>query len=166
MFRRSNCTNGSRMPTSAGFHHRTCIRLIGLKSYKGCFGCFPASSLVRLCPLSRPEAKESGCRLRPNVFNLRRSFDMVHLVAAAIAFSFLSLPTDASPLRPVRRQSITTLSTSQIETFKPFTFFASAAYCNPSTTINWSCGGEMLYDSLLGRLSDCLCSLCPSSSPK
>lgn len=41
-----------------------------------------------------------------------------------------------------RRQSITTLSTAQISAFKPFTFFASAAYCQPSTTINWSCGGE------------------------
>lgn len=165
MFRRSNCTNGSRMPTSAGFHHRTCIRLIGLKSYKGCFGCFPASSLVRLCPLSRPEAKESGCRLRHIRIHLRASFDMVHLVAAATAFSFLS-STFASPLGAVRRQSITTLSTSQIETFKPFTFFASAAYCIPSTTISWSCGGEIPYDPLHRRFSNCLFTLFPSSWPK
>ncbi|KAA1468863.1 lipase [Dentipellis sp. KUC8613] len=41
-----------------------------------------------------------------------------------------------------RRQAITTLSTAQVEAFKPFTFFASAAYCNPSTTLTWSCGAN------------------------
>ncbi|KAI5123183.1 hypothetical protein M0805_003950 [Coniferiporia weirii] len=39
-----------------------------------------------------------------------------------------------------KRQSISTLSTTQISAFEPFSFFASAAYCEPSTTINWSCG--------------------------
>jgi hypothetical protein len=38
------------------------------------------------------------------------------------------------------RQSISTLSTSQIEAFKPFTFLASAAYCQPATTLAWDCG--------------------------
>ncbi|EIN06272.1 lipase [Punctularia strigosozonata HHB-11173 SS5] len=38
------------------------------------------------------------------------------------------------------RQSITTLSTSQIEAFKPFTFLASAGYCSPATTLAWDCG--------------------------
>jgi len=41
-----------------------------------------------------------------------------------------------------KRQTITALTTAQISTFKPFTFFASAGYCNPSTTINWSCGAN------------------------
>ena len=40
-----------------------------------------------------------------------------------------------------KRQSITALSSEQISSFTPFTFFASAAYCNPNTTINFSCGG-------------------------
>jgi len=38
------------------------------------------------------------------------------------------------------RQSITPLS-SQISTFTPYTYFASTAYCPPSLTISWSCGG-------------------------
>lgn len=66
---------------------------------------------------------------------------MVGFIVLVVAVSVIS-SSFASPLSATRRQSITTLSTSQIETFKPFTFFASAAYCNPSTTINWSCGGE------------------------
>ncbi|EMD31090.1 hypothetical protein CERSUDRAFT_120138 [Gelatoporia subvermispora B] len=40
------------------------------------------------------------------------------------------------------RQSITALSQSQISSFTPFTFFASAAYCPPSTTIAWDCGAN------------------------
>ncbi|KAI5123194.1 hypothetical protein M0805_003961 [Coniferiporia weirii] len=45
----------------------------------------------------------------------------------------------ASPLNS-KRQSITTLSSSQVSAFKPYSYFASAAYCAPNTTINWSCG--------------------------
>jgi len=40
-----------------------------------------------------------------------------------------------------KRQSITALSTTQITPYRPFTHFASTAYCNPSTTITWNCGG-------------------------
>ncbi|KAF9478910.1 lipase class 3 family protein [Pholiota conissans] len=41
-----------------------------------------------------------------------------------------------------KRQSITALTTAQIGAFRPFTHFASTAYCQPSTTINWSCGAN------------------------
>lgn len=40
------------------------------------------------------------------------------------------------------RASITALSTSQISTFKPFTHYASTAYCQPSTTLTWTCGAN------------------------
>ncbi|KAF8174960.1 lipase class 3 family protein [Pholiota molesta] len=40
------------------------------------------------------------------------------------------------------RQSITALTTAQISAFRPFSHFASTAYCSPSTTINWSCGAN------------------------
>ena len=43
-----------------------------------------------------------------------------------------------------KRQAITLLAASQISTFKPFTFFASTAYCNPSNTLAWNCGSEFL----------------------
>ncbi|KAF8260710.1 lipase [Lactarius quietus] len=39
-----------------------------------------------------------------------------------------------------KRQGITTLSQAQIEAFKPYSFYAAAAYCNPSKTLSWSCG--------------------------
>ncbi|KAI0258631.1 lipase [Gloeopeniophorella convolvens] len=39
-------------------------------------------------------------------------------------------------------QAITTLSPAQVAAFKPFTYFASAAYCSPSTTLTWTCGSD------------------------
>ena len=49
----------------------------------------------------------------------------------------------ASPMTNKREAlaSVVPLSTSQISAFKPFTFFAGAAHCPPTTTINWTCGG-------------------------
>ncbi|KAI5123195.1 hypothetical protein M0805_003962 [Coniferiporia weirii] len=65
---------------------------------------------------------------------------MSRFFALALAlFSATSLL--ASPLNS-KRQSITTLSSSQISAFTPYAFFASTAYCSPSTTINWSCGAN------------------------
>ncbi|KAK7461011.1 hypothetical protein VKT23_008938 [Stygiomarasmius scandens] len=53
--------------------------------------------------------------------------------------SFLAIVGSyASPLVP--RQAITALSTTQISSFKPFSFFAAAAYCKPATTLAWNCG--------------------------
>jgi len=39
----------------------------------------------------------------------------------------------------VARQSI---SSSQISSFSPFTFYASTGYCRPSTIITWTCGAN------------------------
>jgi len=41
-----------------------------------------------------------------------------------------------------RQGAVTALSSAQISAFTTYTFFASAAYCNPDTTINWSCGAN------------------------
>jgi len=60
-----------------------------------------------------------------------------------ILASLLVSVVDAAPREPLsKRQSITALTSTTIDSFTPFTFFASAAYCNPSTTINWSCGAN------------------------
>ncbi|KAI9509115.1 lipase [Russula earlei] len=34
----------------------------------------------------------------------------------------------------------TILSPAQVDSFKPYTFYAAAAYCQPSKTLTWSCG--------------------------
>ncbi|OAX37109.1 alpha/beta-hydrolase [Rhizopogon vinicolor AM-OR11-026] len=38
------------------------------------------------------------------------------------------------------RQSITALATSQIDTFTPYTYYASAGYCTNTQTLAWDCG--------------------------
>ncbi|KDQ26489.1 hypothetical protein PLEOSDRAFT_1044280 [Pleurotus ostreatus PC15] len=40
------------------------------------------------------------------------------------------------------RQSITVLSSAQISAFKPYSFYASTAYCKPATTKTWTCGAN------------------------
>lgn len=40
-----------------------------------------------------------------------------------------------------RQQAITTLSLADIESFKPYSLYAAVAYCQPSLTLSWSCGG-------------------------
>ncbi|KAF8493037.1 lipase class 3 family protein [Russula emetica] len=38
------------------------------------------------------------------------------------------------------KQATTILSSVQVESFKPYSIYAAAAYCPPSTTLSWSCG--------------------------
>lgn len=60
-----------------------------------------------------------------------------------LSLLFLATATvgQAFPLLAVR-QGITALSISQIDFYNPYTWFASAAYCTPSTTSKWSCGSD------------------------
>lgn len=40
----------------------------------------------------------------------------------------------------VARQNIAPLSTSQIDAFTPYSYYAAAAYCRPAKSIHWDCG--------------------------
>jgi hypothetical protein len=46
-------------------------------------------------------------------------------------------------------QAFTTLSQAQVESFKPYSLYAAAAYCQPSQTLSWSCGGPSVYSVVL-----------------
>ncbi|KAF7770882.1 hypothetical protein Agabi119p4_6856 [Agaricus bisporus var. burnettii] len=48
----------------------------------------------------------------------------------------------AAPASLVQRQSFSTLAAADIARFKPFTFFASSAYCSPKLTKTWTCGAN------------------------
>jgi hypothetical protein len=61
--------------------------------------------------------------------------------ASLFALAFIG-PVYSSSIK--RQATVIALSDAQISGFAPFTHFASTAYCNPSTTINWTCGGESL----------------------
>lgn len=52
-----------------------------------------------------------------------------------VAF-FLAAPTHAL----TTRQSITGLTTSQIDSYTPYTYYASAGYCTAAQTLAWDCG--------------------------
>ncbi|KAJ7623664.1 lipase [Roridomyces roridus] len=61
---------------------------------------------------------------------------MARLSAVLLAAAVL---VNAAPsLLP--RQTISTLSTAQISVFKPYTYYAAAAYCDPAKTLAWNCG--------------------------
>ncbi|TEB21996.1 lipase [Coprinellus micaceus] len=55
---------------------------------------------------------------------------------AAIAFA---APAAIPPVLEAR-QSVTTLSASQVAAYKPYTHYANAAYCPPAKTLAWDCG--------------------------
>ncbi|GAW06982.1 alpha beta-hydrolase [Lentinula edodes] len=71
-------------------------------------------------------------RLAPAMF-VQASWSLVALAASAFA-------SPAARAGIQARTAITTLTTAQIEVYKPYTYYASAGYCSPTTTINWSCG--------------------------
>jgi len=49
----------------------------------------------------------------------------------------------AAPTSPVvPRQIITALTAAQVAAFKPYSYYAASAYCQPSTTLAWSCGAN------------------------
>jgi len=68
-------------------------------------------------------------------------FSRVPALLGVLGAVSLSLHVGASP---VRRQtaSITALSAADIGAFKPFTFYASTGYCQPSQTLTWTCGAN------------------------
>ncbi|TFK39673.1 lipase class 3 family protein [Crucibulum laeve] len=67
---------------------------------------------------------------------------MLSIVAVSLLLVGATFAAPTSENGLIKRQSITTLSATQIATFKPYTFFASAAYCNPSAILTWSCGAK------------------------
>ena len=64
---------------------------------------------------------------------------MLTLLALAVALSLL--PSKIAAAAVQRRGTPTQLSATQISAYTPYTYFASGAYCNPSNTLAWNCGG-------------------------
>ena len=64
-------------------------------------------------------------------------------LAAAIVGGLLSCAHAAAVPTTVKRQAaITALSTAQITAFRPYTHYASTAYCSPASTLAWDCGAN------------------------
>ncbi|GJE91299.1 lipase family protein [Phanerochaete sordida] len=66
---------------------------------------------------------------------LARCLPLLALMAVAV----VALP---APQRLAARQTISALSTSQISSYKPYSYYASAGYCAASATADWNCGAN------------------------
>ncbi|KAG5653992.1 hypothetical protein H0H81_008574 [Sphagnurus paluster] len=66
------------------------------------------------------------------------------MVAPGLLFSVLLAGSSAVQASPslLTRQSISFLSASQIAAYRPYTYYASAAYCKPTNTLAWNCGAQ------------------------
>jgi hypothetical protein len=65
----------------------------------------------------------------------------MHLLAAPLLL-LAALGTFASPAESTHeRRQIHTLSPRAIAAFKPYSFYAASAYCDPSVLKTWTCGG-------------------------
>lgn len=58
---------------------------------------------------------------------------LIALVAAALG-------AQAIPLQ-VRQSTLTTLTSSAITAYRPYSYYASTGYCQPAATLAWNCGG-------------------------
>ncbi|KIM44391.1 hypothetical protein M413DRAFT_352271 [Hebeloma cylindrosporum] len=63
------------------------------------------------------------------------------ILASGVALTLLAAVTGtiATPVLETR-QGISTLSAEQVASYKPYTYYAGAAYCTPASTLAWSCG--------------------------
>lgn len=68
------------------------------------------------------------------------------LVVVALGLSAYAAPAPITEALK-KRQSITTLSSSAIAAFTPYSYYASTGYCTPATTLAWNCGGILVHDS-------------------
>ncbi|KAF7317835.1 Glycoside hydrolase family 5 protein [Mycena kentingensis (nom. inval.)] len=82
-----------------------------------------------------PYVSVSHQRLRPT----HRAMALL-AVTVLLGLSSLAAAAPAPVLEP--RQAITPLSAAQVASFKPYTFYASAAYCAPASTLAWNCGAN------------------------
>ena len=68
---------------------------------------------------------------------LSRSYNMVAAIAHLLVSVISAILVSAAPL--FTGQNITTLSLNDVSEFTPYTYYAGAAYCNPSQIWSWSC---------------------------
>jgi hypothetical protein len=63
-----------------------------------------------------------------------RIMSVLLLFAQLVAIAF-GLPVELEA-----RQAVSTLSIAEIVAYKPYTWYAFAAYCKPANTLTWNCG--------------------------
>ncbi|KAF9485579.1 alpha/beta-hydrolase [Pholiota conissans] len=64
-----------------------------------------------------------------------------------IALALLAGVTQISASPILESRSISTLSASQVASYKRYTYFAGAAYCKPTNTLAWNCGSNCNFNT-------------------
>ncbi|KAJ7885997.1 lipase [Mycena leptocephala] len=59
---------------------------------------------------------------------------------SVVLLALASLAAAAPSLRA--RQAITSLTSTQVSAFKPYSFYSAAGYCSPASTLAWNCGAN------------------------
>ena len=72
-----------------------------------------------------------------------RSLKSLFSVVLAASSLTSALPTSVNASKDLEKRSVTPLSASQAETYIPYAYLASSAYCAPSTTLPWTCTSEL-----------------------
>ncbi|KAF9528105.1 lipase [Crepidotus variabilis] len=78
---------------------------------------------------------------------LSNGFIVSSLLLALSAVNVYAAPLEAETVQVEKRQTISSLSATQISAYKPYTYFASAAYCTPAATKAWNCGANCAANS-------------------
>ncbi|EJF64379.1 alpha/beta-hydrolase [Dichomitus squalens LYAD-421 SS1] len=65
---------------------------------------------------------------------------VIAVILLAVLSSVLAVPTSTLPVPQRRQENITPLARTQVSSFKPYTNYASTAYCEPANTLAWNCG--------------------------
>lgn len=66
-------------------------------------------------------------------------FQFIAALMLATATTIRAAPV-SEPVNLESRQSITTLTATQVASYKPYSYYAAAAYCAPAKTLAWNCG--------------------------
>ncbi|RXW22370.1 hypothetical protein EST38_g3495 [Candolleomyces aberdarensis] len=64
----------------------------------------------------------------------------VRFSSLLLLFAQLVTIAFALPVELEARQSVSTLSAADVSAYKPYTWYAAAAYCEPAKTLAWNCG--------------------------
>ena len=68
---------------------------------------------------------------------------MVQILSYIFAgFAFFRTYANQVAFQKSPGQNISFLNGREIEEFKPYSYYAAAAYCDPSDILKWSCGGR------------------------
>lgn len=82
----------------------------------------------------------------PFKFKTRPPMKMLPFTLAGLSAAFLFGLVRATPIILQGPQGVKQLYPLQISSFLPFVKYSAAAYCQPSRTISWDCGGTDIID--------------------